>query len=395
MRRCFVLAKEFLEQLTADAQITNVIMGTGVLARDMQRKLRLLNLKAPLLIGAEDDPENGVLGYENLETLGNPKSCRFICCIDMDEFALLAPVHSAVRKFMGSLLVNIRFSTLTVLGERTPDLRVDAHVQSCRLRDGRFHTVHGDPVDAAAFKIHLLGSCTVSDLFNLAERTLPSLLWEELTLSGFNAVVYSWGQTEQSEGDNLVLLLRDMRFYKPDLVISAGHWGELDPVKSTLKNVLAVRTYHLPHYSVPLMEEIYDAKINNGIDHNVESPYIAAVRHKIFVALSKHLGFAFWHIVPPGIFFFSGNQSQALTGLGAGYLSRQRKAKDDIVKMIDSPHLKDYTGIFDNEPDVFAMFADSVHFTGRGNSSLARKMARDILAEYASVNQYKNDAKKG
>ncbi|MDR1705739.1 MAG: hypothetical protein LBS19_13790 [Clostridiales bacterium] len=391
MRRCFVLSKEFLEQFTADAHITNVIMGTGVLARDMQRKLRLLNLKAPILIGAKDDPENGVLGYENLETLGNPESCRFICCMDMDEFALIAPVHSAVRKLLGSILVNnprfIRFSTAPVLGERVPDLRVDAHVHSCRLSDGRFYTIHGDPGNSTAFNIHILGACTVSEMNNFAERSIPYLLWKELNMSGFNGTVYSWGQTEQTGGDNLVILLRDMRFYKPNLVILLGRWGELDPVKSMLKNVLAVSTYHQLHYSVKLMQMRYNGEINNGIDHNIELAYIGMVQNKIFEALSKHMEFAFWHIIPPTSLLMAEEQSRTLTGLNAGYLSRQRKAKDGIVAMIGSPNVRDFTGIFDGEQDIFGLFVDATHFTDRGNGVIAHRMAQDILAEYTPIKQ--------
>ncbi len=164
MRRCFLLANEVLERLTVDDSMVNIILGTGVLAREMQGKLQLLNLKAPLLIGFEDDSEKGVLGYENLDRLEESESCRFISCMDIDEFALIGPSHSAVRKLLGSALTNnprfITFSSQPVIGERTPDLRTDVSVQSCRLRDGCPFTVDGDTGDKSAFKIHILGACT-------------------------------------------------------------------------------------------------------------------------------------------------------------------------------------------------------------------------------------------
>jgi hypothetical protein len=387
VRLCFVLTGEILERLAGEPEIENIVLGTGTLARDMQRKLRLLGLKAPFLVGGKDDPENGVLGPESLASLENHEKYRFISCFDMDEFALVATTHAIVYRLLGALSNShprfLLFSAVPLMSERAPELRVDPHVHNVRPRNGSAYIVYGNPSDEKALKIHLMGSCTVSSVYSHAERFVPELLWEKLRESGLGAVVYSWGQARASYADNLILFLRDVRLHNPDIVILAAQMSDLNPAKKPTKNTLAVNNYYNPHFSVHAMKSVYPGQIGNGINHDIAPPLLAAVRHRIFSALSRQFGFAFWHVVNPGATTMSERQSSRLTGLSPGYLAREREMQGDALKAIGSSQVKDYSNIFDGVEDIFSIFSDLLHYTGKGNDILAQKLADDILDEFA------------
>ncbi len=101
MKRSMVLDSVTLARLADKPEYDNIVIGTGALARDMRKKLLLLGLNAPFLIGGHAEPEKGVRHYSEIANLGDPKRYRFILCCDTDEWELIAPAQTAAYAFLG------------------------------------------------------------------------------------------------------------------------------------------------------------------------------------------------------------------------------------------------------------------------------------------------------
>lgn len=96
MNKSMVLEYGMLVKLAKTPEIENIVIGTGTLACDMRKKLLLLGLKAPFMIGGVSDPERDIRHYSEIAGLGDPKQYRFIMCCDIDEWELMEPTQMAV-----------------------------------------------------------------------------------------------------------------------------------------------------------------------------------------------------------------------------------------------------------------------------------------------------------
>lgn len=387
MKRIFVLWNWLLEKLVDNNELTTIILGTGAMARDIQRKLNLLNIKTePFLIGGINDPVNNIRHYESLVQLDNPQQYRFICCYDVDEWMLIMPTFSIVYQILGVYSWNhpkvIRFSAELVLAERAGGACIDVHTHDSHSKEGHLYSVFGPKECKKAFKIHIFGACTVSGIYKLHERSIPEILYTELSKAGFESVIYAWGNPIKTVSDNLTLFLRDGYSFQKDLVILLTNSEDFDPIRVTGKNLLNVSTNIEAHAFVRTMEYYNPGEVSTGINHDIDTATIIASQHKIFLALSKLSGFSFWNIIHPVSSMLSFEHYKQLLGLGEGHFSRSKKRKDAIINEIHSPFLKDYTNTFDNESDIFSIFADTRHFTDKGNKIVAQRIASDILAEF-------------
>jgi hypothetical protein len=387
MKSSFIIYQDILERFTEDDQIENIILGTGVMARDLQAKLRLLNLKAPFLVGGRDDLRNGIWHYERLNELEKPERYRFIVCFDVDEWVLIAPVQSIVFRLLGIASYNhpniIRLTSDPVLYERAGELLTDAHIHNIILKNDRPYALFGEEHDNA-FNIHIFGASCSSSIFSYSQYSWSELLFMKLFNENFNAAVYSWGQPLEALSDCLLQFLRDGYRHKPNLVILYKGEAEFDPLRIGKKNILPIRTGVGSHEYIRWMQSTYKEDKSNGIDHAVDIFEIWTVQLRIFKALAKLLGFTFWAVIPPSGTLLPEEQSKQLLGLSSGYLARVRKRKDIAVSAVEDCLVKDYTDSFAGIDNIFEMYADITHLTDSGNNIIAERCAKDILTMFKS-----------
>jgi hypothetical protein len=383
--RTFVIDEGFLAWIAGDDAYINIICGTGALARDFRRKLRLLRVDVPFLVGAEDNPEDGIRDYRNLATLENPEKYRFIVCCDVDEWDLIGPVQSALYRLVGLVSYShprvIRLTSDFAFYGQAGDLLADAHIHNVFLRAGRPFRLFGD-ADENAFDIHVFGASNSSSIFSCVARSWPDLLYEKLWESGVGAAVYSWGQPRATSADMLVAFLRDGRFYRPSLVVVCGGTNGYNPLSYSEKNVLSVRTGQGEHEFMETLHGKYDMEICDGLRNGeLDFDEVTDVQIKIFRCLSALYGFGFWHVLTPSPDCAAEGKARALTGMSTGYLGRMRERAERITGR-NGDCTKDFTDVFDDIEDIFSMYTDLLHPTEQGNEIIARRFAEEILREF-------------
>ncbi len=389
MKRSMIMDFAMLENLTQTPERENILVGTGPLARDMQKKLTMLGLKVPYLIGLEADSENGILCYRELASLGDPKKYRFIMCCDKDEFPLMVKAQTAMHKFLGPASgvaheQEIVFGTHVVRIENSGKYIADASVFNTFLNNGLPYSVFGDKDNKKAFQIHYMSSCLGCGLQRFSEKSCPELLHEALEASGFENTVYAWGKALFSFSDILMLFMRDVTFHKIDLLITYLGIGDINPLMTGHKNILPVKTDSLP--STPtFIKAVNNAGVEacTGIEHTADSFRLRELRQKILAALSRRNGFAFWDIIGASHDSLSETQGWALRRRSPGYLARQRKNKEKLLSVLNPLHTKDYSDTFANIDDIYDMFVDYAHYTDAGGKLIAGRCAADILKTFS------------
>jgi hypothetical protein len=386
MRNSFAIEQDILERLTKNPELENIILGTGAPAKDLQTKLRLLNLKAPFLVGDRDEPSNGIMHYNRLAELEDIARYRFIVCFDTDEWTLIAPAQSAVQKLLG-MAVNshprlLILTTWAVLLERAGGVRNDAHVQGIYLKADRSFEVFGEnrPDD---FNIHILGSSTVSSILRCSERVWPEMLAGKLQNAKFNATVYVWGYHRAPFGNKLIAFLRDAQYYRPNLVIFYGLKPHETLLYSARGNVLSVFTAYMAQDFTHNMRWSYGCETSNGPEHSTGTRDILEIQHGVMTALAKLFQFTFWSVIAPQGELLPEAQERLFTGRSPGHLSVLRREKETALS-VAGDCIKDYTDSFSGVADIFDMYADSGHLTDRGNAIIAERFAKDILHTFGS-----------
>ncbi|MDR1203863.1 MAG: hypothetical protein LBL26_00055 [Peptococcaceae bacterium] len=385
MRRGFVIWENLLQRLAREPELENIILGTGVMARDLQTKLRLLSLKAPFLVGGSDDAENGIYHYSHIAELEPAERYRFIVCFDVDEWTLIAPAQSAVYSRLGVATYNhprvIRLTGDSTLYERAGEFLIDAHIQNLFIRRDSPYAVYGNP-GSGQFNIHIFGGCHASALFRYSQSAWPELLQNRLRECEFHTVVYAWGQPRESTADCLLQFLRDGINHKVDLLILEKSVNELDVLHVARYNLLPVREGSGVHEYIYQLRGTYSGKIENGLKHNIDYTILWKTHHRVFSALAKRMGFTFWNIITSTGYSLPEEQARKLLGLSPGYLARKRKQKEAAISSVNGVCVKDYTDSFNGVDNIFEMYADISHLTDKGNEIIAERCAKDILQTF-------------
>ncbi|MDR1397715.1 MAG: hypothetical protein LBJ14_08290 [Desulfarculales bacterium] len=385
MKRSFVIFEDLLERLACRPELDNIILGTGVMARDLQIKLRLLNLKAPFLVGGSDDPEKGIYHYSRLAELESVERRRFIVCFDVDEWTLIAPAQAALYSRLAVTTSNhplvIRLTSESIIYERAGEFFIDAHIQNLFTRHNRPYAVYGNP-ERRRFKIHIFGDCLESGLCRYPRFSWPELLRNRLRERGFAAVVYTWGQPGESSAECLLQFLRDGVNHKLDLLILGKNVTELDDLRNAHYNLLPVVQGIGAHPYIAQWRAAYRGKTEEGLKHDIDAAVRWKMHHRIFLALARQMGFTFWNIIIPNAYSLPEAQALKLSGLSPGYLARRREQKEAAIASVNGVGVKDYTDSFSGVDNIFDMFADPVHLTDSGNEIIAERCARDILRTF-------------
>ncbi|MDR1321140.1 MAG: hypothetical protein LBK56_06900 [Gracilibacteraceae bacterium] len=386
MERSFVIWQNILERIASKPELENIILGTGSLARDLQNKLRLLNLKAPFLVGGRDDPGNGIRHYSRIAELEEAvERYRFIVCFDADEWALIAPAQSAVFQQLGIAAYNhprvTRLTGDSMIYEQAGEFLTDANIQNLFVHDDRPYAIYGDQRENR-FTIHLLGDCHASGLFRYTKRALPELLYERLRRKGFEVNIYAWGHPRESGADCLLQFLRDGIAYEANLVILEKNVIEFDALHVSRRNLLPIQAGTGVHEYISQLRSSYTDEIGNGLDHDVEAAALWKTQHHVFLALAKQFGFTFWNIITPSGQSLPEDQARKLLNLSPGYLARRRKQKDAAVAAVKGECVKDYTDSFKDVDNIFEMYADISHLTDKGNEIIAKRCADDIVQAF-------------
>ena len=394
MKRSFVIWQGLLERLTKEPDLENIILGTGAPAKDLQAKLRLLNLKAQVLVGDRDEPANGLWHYDRLAALDEIARYRFIVCFDADEWMLLSPAKSVLFKRLGVAWNHPRVIFLTNhLGpaEYVDSNSIDAIVHDVCVYKGRSHAVYGDPCEDA-FKIHIFGGCGPSSVYRITRAAWPEILYEKLRAYGFPALVREWGSLRLKRADCLLRFLRDDPGSDKDLVILDERMIEMDVLQVVKRNLLPLHRGVYPHPFLSWLENSYTDETCEGLNHDTNPIEIWEMQHRIFRALGRRNGFAFWNIMMPNGMFLPEEQARRLTGLSPGYLARMRRLKESVLSTVGGTQVKDYTDCFVGVDDIFDMYQDAHHLTDKGHEIIAERCARDILRTFGEDRRKKRRA---
>lgn len=384
MKQSIVLEYNLIERLTHDADIENIIIGTGALARDMRKKLQLLGLKAPFFIGDRSDDKNEIRHYSEIAGLGDPKQYRFIICCDIDEWTLIAPAQTAAYKFLGNAARNhpqvINFSAVPILHERAGKYITDSVNCDIILRDGRPYVVYGDENDKDSFRIHFLGFVQIGGILEFTRKSSPKLLHALLTQAGFNSTIYAWSQSRNPLGNNIMSFIRDVCFQKVDLLILYSGLVEQNPIRVVVKNGLSTRAGTVSSNTFTVrVNNTYSGEISSGINHDINLTSLRQTQQRVFIALSRIYGFQFWDIIAPLSTILPEDQAIKFCGLSSGYLSKQKKRINEALNILDKQYTKDYTDTFIDVDDIYSMYADSMHLSDEGNRLVAERCASEIL----------------
>ena len=387
MKRSMVLRSKQLEKLVKKHEFENIIIGTGALARDMRRKLMLLGLKVPFLVGERSDPADCIKHYASIATLGNPELYRFLVCCDSDEWTLIGEALPVIYKFLGHAVYNhpqvIRFRMNEVLLDRACKRVTDAANCNVYLGNNKPYVVFGDDNDCNSFNIHILGSCHAGGVYSFSKESFPEILSQKLGEAGFHAAVYSWGQASATVTDCIMTYIRDMCFFSADLVILylADRYS---PLNIATLNTLSTRAGTLSgkHPFIKRLDSTYNHDVSDGISHSVDYLDISKTQQRIFTAFSRLYGFTYWNIIPPTPTVLPEEQAQQLHGLSSGYFTRQRKLMDEHLSIVSDEALKDYTDSFSGVEDIFSLFSDYRHLSSAGNRLIAQRCAADILEAF-------------
>lgn len=389
MQKTAVLSYQFLEKWAKDASIENIIIGTGTLARDLRRKLRLLNLKVPFMVGLQGGQTGEIRHYSAIEKLEEPKRYRFIICCQENERELLFSALIPVYRLLGNATWNhpqvIRFHADHTIVAHAGGSITDAGRGSIFLREGRPYIAYGDESRQDALRIHVLGSCFAGAVMRYTAKTYPEHLFEMLQSAGLACVVYAWGQILSSFSDSMLQLIRDVSQHRMDLVIQFGGTTELNPLYLPVKNMLSVRMggpdWH-PLYMQ--LRDTYKGAVSNGVDHTRSLLEIRVAQHRAIAALSRQYGFVFWDIIAPTSEIIMEAQARQFRGLSPAFYARKRQQKDELVAALHGANIKDYSDAFAGVDDIFSMYVDARHFSDEAFELLAARSAKEILADFGA-----------
>jgi hypothetical protein len=390
MNSSFVIWQNILERITSKPDLENIILGTGAIARDLQTKLRLMNLKSSFLVGDREDSTEGIVHYKRLSEVADDKNFRFICAFDTEEYALIAPVQSAVFKLLGVATYNhprmffSEYNRNTVMHELDScTYQFDANIHDIALKSGLPYEMFGTTC-FDAFNIHILGGSTASSIFSISQYSWARFLYERLNRSGFKVVVYNWAKAAESPADCLLEFLRDSVFHKADLVVLYSSGMTSSSLNVTTNNILSIRTLSGVRQFNRGLRESYQNPTSNGLNFDLSESEIFDIQCCVFNALGKMFGFDFWSVVPPSGDLLPEKQARRLLGLSPGYLARKRSTKDGFLAKAAEYCVKDYSDTFAEVGEIFDMFADISHLTNEANELVAQRFTDDILRTFGN-----------
>jgi hypothetical protein len=381
MKRSFVLYQHILERLASAPEMENIILGTGKLAREMQNKLQLLNLKtAPFLVGGADDEAGNIWSYTRLSTLENVEKCRFIVCFDVDEYALISPAQAVIYERLGLVSLNhpqlLRLMSDLIPFEIAGEQYSDPLIQNVILQNNKPYAMYGS-TELNAFQIHVMGGCNAGSILSYPEYSWPELLAEKLNNIGFASAIYSWGRPNTPISDSLLQFIRDGQALKPNLLILYSGVGDSET------NVLSIRFGVSAHEYTRRLITTFQAERKNGLMNSATPSEVFEIQHRIFRRLSKIYNFEFWNIIPPTGDLLPEIQSRQLLGLSKGYLARKRQKKDMLITQLGNSNVLDYTDSFINETNVFELFTDRMHLSDKGAKIIAERCFNEIITAFA------------
>ena len=387
MRRSMIIDFTQLDYLVQTPDYEHIVMGVGELARDLRKKLMLLGLKAPYLLGMETDPENDILGYNELDTLGDPKKYKFIMSCDTSERELMMLSQSAMNKYLGR--ADIHHPQFFLYGDwdvvlEAGNLTNDSITCITTITNGLPYIVYGAREKKDSFRIHIMGSCHGGGNAPYSKRTFAESLHDKLNERGFENVMFDWQHIKHRTANNLSRFIRDVSFHKIDLLILYSNVSDFSPLTFSTVNALAAKA---GVGNSPMVEKITGIGLDasNGIHHNTDLISVKAIQNKTLAALARRHEFVFWDVIGVTTDILSEEHGHAFSGYPKRYFSRQRQKKERLLSVLDSRYTKDYTDAFDDVDDIFSVFADYGHYSDKGNELIAERLAADILKEFGDV----------
>jgi hypothetical protein len=380
-----------MDNLAKKLGFRNVICGTGRLARDTRRKLETLGLPVePYLYGGMDDERAGFRCYERIREIEDVQKCRFWLLYSPEDWYLNAPSLSVIKECVG---VMIPWTSHNQIVQSAINLCTGARGDgwSSDIFNGRINSIGGEYFTRGgnsaegSLKIHIYGASQVADIFAYTKPSLSEQIISELSDLGIEAEVWNFGQYSKLTGDHILRFLYSGVCGKPDLVLF-----QMTDAKDTdykVKNPLAIRAANkISRVEYWADREYFRSLIgesNYGIGFDCDMTDISVAQTRIMNVLGGVYGFRFWACIMPRLDTVTARLSEPVSVRSPGYLKRQRERKDARVAAIgEYGAVKDFTDAFDGYDSVFPLLMDEGHMTAAGYVALAKRMTREIAADF-------------
>ena len=234
-------------------------------------------------------------------------------------------------------------------------------------------------------KIGILGGST-SEILARYEKAWPEILMDIAEEEGISLECYCGAVGGYTVSQELVKLIRDMLYYKPDIIISYSRINEYDATVQESKFIQL--------YQKQIFEIMSKHAGNKGITYG-EGQYNYAEhwynQEKIMYAICKEYGIKFYAVMQPCIYEknpYSKNEMEMDLHIG-NKMGNVDYGQEQVVmsgireyireKMMESDWIYDFTKIFDGQDK--RVYYDNCHVFEHANRIVASKMYEMIKNE--------------
>ena len=382
-----------IEHLIKKPDFRHVVCGTGAIARDMLKKLKLLELETdPILYSGADSSDGSVRHYERLREIENPKRCRFFVFYSYDEWYLNAPTLSVIKEQIGKMIPLtdhqqvVQWGVNQCITARGDEWAFNIFGNIQNSIGGDYFTTKGNA--DSEFTVNIFGNSTAADIFSNEEPSFGENLISELSEAGMNAKVVNYAQWNRLNEDQILQFLSEDIAEKPGLVLL-----QMSPFSAAgykaYKAVNLLPTNDDDSYGniASWMRSEYFNNFfgggNFGVNFSTDVIESSVNQARVMKAISERSGLKFWACVFPRIEYLHEAISTAVSIRPAGYLKRTRERKDEFVKAASRyVTVKDFSDAFDGYDSIFPLLMDESHPTAKGYAAVAKRIAAEIIGNF-------------
>ncbi len=230
------------------------------------------------------------------------------------------------------------------------------------------------------YKIAILGGST-SDGILYPFRTWPEFLYEDLKQMGIT--VYNCGVSGYTSGQELIKFIRDVLPLRPDMLIVYDGCNDLNidvehPFSFSYSKIIF--DFVKEHMGENVNVE-YTKKVSEGVKTNLDrfDEYLCNIRNMHAIAIEHNI--RFYGFCQPVLSCKQGKtptENNILLSMPSGRVDfwvTEYFRKDMEIRKDIPDYLYNFTGIFDNEDDVYL---DICHVNEKGNRIIASKIKEVI-----------------
>ena len=245
-------------------------------------------------------------------------------------------------------------------------------------------------IPGGGYKIFVLGNSTSEESLG-GIRSWAYFLKKELLSCGISCEVYNAAIAGYNSGQEFLKLARDGIEFCPDIVVSLSGVNDIEGIGTNVEGVNLLHKYFFRVWKniIGHAEVIPDSlhlrnmdKLTAGLERKrTDVEYWINNQRKMY-AVCKEFNIKFIGLLQPMIFYQNLIEEDLLnlivdSGITDNYMSQQKRFIEEIKKLIvNYQWITDLTSLFVNQTE---MYYDSVHYSEKGNSLIAKEVAGLII----------------